>query len=210
MTGGAPAAYGEAMTKDVLLYCFDTMADWEYAYLTTVISRMRQGGDDRYRIRTASVDGEPVTTLGQLTLVPDGRLGEVDPAGLAMLVLPGGHWDQGDHGEVLALGRSLLDTGTPVAGICGATKAMASAGLMTKHAHVLDPDDPPTGYPGEAGRVEHACAVLDGELVTGLGNAPLEWTREVLRRLEADDPEYIDRWYAAFKDVPDARGRDEL
>ena len=193
------------MTKLVVLYAFDTMADWEYAYISTVLTFQNLGGDDRFRLRTASVDGAEVRTLGGLRLVPDGRLSDIDEDDVAMLLLPGGRqWDR-DHHEVLDLARRLLDAGTPVAGICGATPAMARAGLFEHHAHTVDPDDVPASYPGQESRVA-SVAVLDPPLVTAVGEAPLEFSREVFRVLGLDSAEGIDEWYGTFKDVPDARG----
>lgn len=51
-----------------------------------------------------------------------------------------------------------------------------------------------------------AAAVLDGPLVTAVGSAPLEFSREVFRCLGLDSDGGVDEWYGAFKDVPDARG----
>jgi hypothetical protein len=82
---------------------------------------------------------------------------------------------------------------------------MARAGLCAHHAHTLDPEDAPTNYPGAAHRVD-ASAVHDGDLITAVGEAPLEFSRMVFQRLDLDTPEGIDEWYASFKDAPDARG----
>ena len=204
--GGLPRHTVDTMTADVVVYAFDTMADWEYAHLTTVLMRTIRSGDDRFRLRVLSQDGEPVTTLGGLRLLADGSLADLDPAAVGLLVLPGGNtWREG-HDAVLVLARSLLNAGTPVAGICGATRAMALAGLCEHHANVLDADDVDQDYPGAGHRIHQAVAVLDGALVTAIGEAPLEFAREVFRALELDSPEEIDAWYGSFKDVADARG----
>lgn len=192
------------MTKDVLLYAFDTMADWEYAYITTVLAMQNRGGDDRFRLRTVSADGGQVRTLGGLTLVPDGSLGDVDEAAAAMLVLPGGNtWGEG-HTEALDLARRLLEAQTPVAGICGATKAMAATGLLEHHAHVVDTDDELPAYPGDRFRT-HGSVARDGHVITAIGEAPLEFSREVFLALGLDSAQGIDEWYSAFKSAPDAR-----
>lgn len=133
---------------DVVLYAFDTMADWEYAYVTTVLQMQIRGGDDRFRLVVAGAGGYPVRTLGGLTVLPDITLDELTAADIAMLVLPGGNtWLTEDHGAALDLARGLLAAGTPVAGICGATRAMARAGLLDHHAHVVDADADEPDYP---------------------------------------------------------------
>ena len=193
------------MSRRVVLYACDTMADLEYAHITTVLAFARAGGDDRYELHVASADGEPVRTLGGLHLTPDGSLADLDTDSVAVLILPGGHtWTTGEHTAVLALARALIDRGTPVAGICGATAAMARAGLLVHHAHTVDEETAPATYPGHSARV-HSVAVLDHPVVTALGEAPLEFARELFRVLEIGTEDEIDAWYATFKDVPDAR-----
>lgn len=190
---------------DVVLYAFDTMADWEYAYITTVLQMQARGGDDRYRLVVAGATGEPVTTLGGLRVLPERALTEVAKDDIALLLLPGGNtWLDGPHQQVLDLARRLLDARRPVAGICGATRAMARAGLLERHAHVVDTDADEPDYPGSASRV-HASVAHDGPLVTAIGEAPLEFSRAVFTLLDLDDAAGIDAWYASFKSVPDAR-----
>ena len=192
------------MSADVVLYCFDTMADWEYAYVTTVLGFQTPDGDGRFRLRTASVDGQEVRTLGGLRLLPDAALGEVDPERVGALVLPGGStWGEG-HGEVLDLARTLLDREVPVAAICGATQALARAGLLEHHAHIVDADDDFPDYPGSSAR-SHGVVAHDGPLITAVGEAPLEFSRALFLVLGLEDERGIDEWYASFKDVPDAR-----
>ena len=67
----------------VVLYAFDTMADWEYAYVTTVLQMAARGGDDRYRLVVAGAAGEPVTTLGGLRVLPETTLGDLDESDIA-------------------------------------------------------------------------------------------------------------------------------
>ena len=189
----------------VVLYAFDTMADWEYAYVTTVLQMAARGGDDRYRLVVAGAAGEPVTTLGGLRVLPETTLGDLDESDIDLLLLPGGNtWLDGDHSSALALASRLLDSDRQVAGICGATRALARAGLMEHRAHVVDADADEPDYPGSAARV-HASIAHDGPLITAIGEAPLEFSRAVFMALDLDDQAGIDTWYALFKGVPDAR-----
>lgn len=190
---------------DVVLYAFDTMADWEYAYVTTVLQMEVRGGEDRFRLVVAGASSDPVRTLGGLTVLPDTTLDAVADADVALLLLPGGNtWLSDEHSAALDLARRLLDAGTPVAGICSATRAMARAGLLDHHAHVVDADADEPDYPGSKFRV-HASVAHDGPVITAIGEAPLEFSREVFRILDLDTHEGIDAWYASYKGVPDAR-----
>ncbi|MFN8099891.1 MAG: DJ-1/PfpI family protein [Dermatophilaceae bacterium] len=194
------------MTRDVLIYTFETMADWEYAHISTVLQFQARGGDDRFRVRFVGAAPEPVRTLGGLQVIPDATLADIARDEIAMLVLPGGNtWADG-HDAVLGLARTLIADGVPVAGICGATKAMARAGLLAHHAHVVDtdPGEEFPDYPGSAARA-HGSVAADDPIVTAIGAAPLEFSREVFLALGLDDQAGVDAWYAAFKDVPDAR-----
>ncbi len=194
----------EGMTKDVLIYTFDTMADWEFAHISTVLAGSARRGDDRFQVRFVAETPDPVRTLGGLRAVPDSTFAEVDLDQVAMLVLPGGQtWGEG-HATALATARACIDRGIPVAGICMASVAMARAGLVEHHAHVCDSPEDHEDYPGVASRV-HGVVVGDDPVITAIGEAPLEFAREVFIALGLDTQEEIDRWYASFKDVPDAR-----
>ena len=189
----------------VVLYAFDTMADWEYAYITTVLQMEARGGDDRYRLVVAGAGTEPVTTLGGLRVLPETTLDDLDESDVDLLLLPGGNtWLDGEHSAALALAGRLLDSDRQVAGICGATRALARAGLLEHRAHVVDADADEPDYPGRSARV-HASIAHDGPLITAIGEAPLEFSRAVFMALDLDDQAGIDTWYALFKGVPDAR-----
>ena len=73
--------------KDVVLYATDTLADWEYGYLTAGLAWAEE--DSRYRLRVVSEGGGTVTTKGRLRLETDGDVAAVDEDQVAMLVLPG-------------------------------------------------------------------------------------------------------------------------
>src|SRR5918998_1334604 len=93
---------------DVVLYATDTMADWEYAYVTAGLAMAVEQGSDRFRLRVLADGQREVTTKGLLRLRADADLGEVDPEDVALLVLPGADtWFDG-HDRVLDLARTLL------------------------------------------------------------------------------------------------------
>lgn len=56
----------------IALYATDTMADWEYAYITTGIAMAREQGDDRYELKVMSDGADVVTTAGGLRILVDG------------------------------------------------------------------------------------------------------------------------------------------
>jgi putative intracellular protease/amidase len=185
--------------QDVVLYATDTMADWEYAYLTAGLTMATELQPDRFRLRVLADGQQEVTTAGRLRLRTDGDLGEVAVDAVALLVLPGADsWFDG-HERVLDLACALLEMGTPVAGICGATYGLARAGLLDSRAHTSNARDflATSGYAG-ADHYRDERVVDDGGLITAPATAPVEFSAAVFRRLELFPPKIIDAWYGLY------------
>lgn len=185
--------------QDVILYATDTMADWEFAYLTTGLAMATSQDPDRFRLRVLADGREEVTTAGQLRLRTDGDLGDAVTDQVALLVLPGADtWFDG-HGRVLDLARTLLEGGRPVAGICGATYGLARAGLLDSRRHTSNAPDflAPSGYAGADHYVEEPV-VDHGGLITAPATAPVDFSAAVFRRLELFPPAVTDAWYGLY------------
>jgi transcriptional regulator GlxA family with amidase domain len=185
--------------QDIVLYATDTMADWEYAYLTTGLAMAADEQPDRFRLRVLSDGQQEVTTAGRLRLRTDGDLSEADLDSVALLVLPGADtWFDG-HEQVLGLARALLERGTPVAGICGATYGLARAGLLDSRAHTSNAPDflTPSGYAG-ANHYRDERVVDNGDVITAPATAPVDFSAAIFRRLELFPPEIVDAWYGLY------------
>lgn len=185
--------------QDVILYATDTMADWEYGYLTAGLAMAAEQQPDRFRLRVLADGPDEVTTKGQLRLRTDGDLGDVAIAQVALLVLPGGDtWFDG-HERVFDLARTLLERGSPVAGICGATYGLARAGLLDARRHTSNAPDflTPSGYAGADHYVDERV-VDDGGLITAPATAPVDFSAAVFRRLELFPPSITDAWYGLY------------
>ncbi|MGW0017058.1 DJ-1/PfpI family protein [Rhodococcus sp. NPDC003382] len=181
----------------VFLAVYDTLADWEPGH---AVAHLARAG---YTIRAVGPSREPVTTMAGIRIVPDLALDEVTPDDAALLVLPGADlWDTGDELAPYArLAREFLDTGVPVAAICGATAGLASEGLLDDRDHTSNVSFylAATGY-GGAGRYVEADAVTDGILVTAGGTEPVAFAREILGLLGVYEGEVLDAWYRLFHD----------
>lgn len=181
---------------DVVLYATETMADWEYGYLTAGLA---WAGDGGYRLRVLGDGPSPVTTKGRLRVQTDGDLHDVDEGAVAMLVLPGADtWGSG-HEAALALAGRLLERGVPVAAICGATLGLARAGMLDERAHTSNAPDflAASGYAGADHYVD-APVVEDGDLITAPATKPVDFTAAVFRRLEVFPPAVLDAWYGLY------------
>ncbi|MCJ8517386.1 putative intracellular protease/amidase [Pseudorhizobium tarimense] len=80
-------------------------ANWEAALLIAVAR-----GYLEVEIITASPDGEPVTSMGGLKVVPDIAYASLDPAAFDALVIPGGlAWEKGAAPDFTDHVRSFHD-----------------------------------------------------------------------------------------------------
>jgi putative intracellular protease/amidase len=188
----------------VHLFVMDTMSDWEPGYAVAGINQPAfQQNPGRYAVRTVGATRDPVRTMGGVTIVPDLALSELRPEESAMLILPGAaSWDDpAAHADAVELARQFLAAGVPVAAICGATGGLARAGVLNGRPHTSNAREFMAwqeGYDGAAHYAD-APAVLDGDLVTASGTAPVDFARAIFQRLELYAPTVLDAWYALYK-----------
>ena len=181
------------------LLVFDGFADWEAAFAIAELCR-----SGHHQVLTLGLTGEPVVSMGGLTVLPDEDIAEVDPEQVRLLILPGGdRWETAPPDEHLqALLATLIRARTPVAAICGATVALARGGFLAGRKHTSNgPDylaEQAPGYAGAEGYVE-SLAVRDRGLITASGLGALEFAREIFEELGVFTPEEREEWYRLFK-----------
>ena len=187
---------------NVYLYVFDSMADWEASFAIAGINNPRfQQRPGRYRVVTVGATRQPVTTMGGLRVVPEICLPEVDPMRAAMLILSGGDaWESGANREAIELARVFFVESVPMAAICGATQALACAGMLDDFHHTSNSREylAATGYRGGKFYCD-TPAITDEGVITASGTAPLEFAREIFRTLDLYSEPALDAWYALFK-----------
>lgn len=187
------------------LFVLDTLSDWEHGYLTPELNtgRMFAEPGTSVPVRTVALTHDPVTTMGGLRVTPDVALADLSPADAAVLILPGANtWAEPRYEPVLAKAREFLAAGVPVAAICGATIALAGAGMLDSRPHTSNDLEAlrqfSPGYHGAEHYVDEP-AVTDGDLITASGTAPLEFSRHVLARLGVMSEETLEAWYQLYK-----------
>lgn len=89
------------ITKNVHLYVFDGLSDWEASFAIAAINNPQwQKNPGRYQVKTVALSIDTVVTVGGLRIQPDMTLDELSPAESAMLILPGGGaWDEQRKGS---------------------------------------------------------------------------------------------------------------
>ena len=192
--------------KIVYVYLLDGLSDWELSF---VLPELKSGqcfkkGIQPYIIKTFALNNNPIMTMGGLHIIPDMTLDDIDVEQAALMLLPGSYdWMKSDHSLVLKKVKEFIDKNILVGAICGATIALAKAGIFDNYEHTSNdlnflksvcPE-----YKGEKYyRKEHA--VSDINLITAGGTAPIEFAREILKKLDVISDEVLDTWYKLYKE----------
>lgn len=196
-------ADSSASARTVHLYVFDGFADWEAAFAVAGIHQpafQREPG--QWRVQVVGGSQAPVRSMGGMAVLPDLTLEQITPADSTMLILPGGlGWDQGLHLDAARKARDFLRAGVPVAAACGATAGLARVGVLDERRHTSNALAYLKGVPEYRGsdRYEEAPAFSDGDLITAGGMAPLEFAKEIFKRLAIYSDEVLEAWYALYK-----------
>ena len=188
-------------TRTIALYATETMADWEYAYLTTQIAQAEQAHPGRFSLALVGDGLGEVTSLGGMPVRPTRDLADlIDDGALAALVLPGGEHYEAGHERVIETAKSLLARDVPVAAICGATFLLARTGLLDDRRHTSN--DPGylqlTGYAGGA-LYSNAPAVTDRGITTASGIHAVPFTAEVMRVTGLFPDDVVNAWEQLFR-----------
>lgn len=171
------------MTRSIAVLVFSGFADWEPAFALT--GARRWGGRS---VNVVGYDQSPVVSMGGLRVEPAAVLESVTAARTELLLLPGGDaWLEPYPAQRLeqVLGE-LSAGGVPIAAICGATVAVARAGLLRGRRHTSNgasflqrhaPDyETPSLY-------EQTLAVSDNGVITASGLGAVEFAREIFAAL---------------------------
>lgn len=188
----------------VYVYTLDTLADWELGYITAELNSKRFFKKDApsVSVKTVAVSKEPVKTMGGLTIIPDSVISDIMVNEKSVLLLPGANtWDDPKHGVIIEKAVELLSSGATICAICGATAALANAGLLDQRLHTsngagyLEMFSP--CYKGQEFYIDEP-SVADHNLITASSTGALLWARQILERLEVFQSNTLDAWYKYF------------
>ena len=188
----------------VYIYVLDTLADWELGYVTAELNSGRFFRKDapEVSVKTVAISTEPVKTMGGLTIVPDCTIREIAVSEKSVLLLPGANtWDDPRHSVMMKKAGELLSAGALVCAICGATVALANAGLLDQRLHTsngagyLEMVSP--SYKGQKFFI-NAPSVADHSLITASSTGALLWTKQIIEQLDVFQNNTLEAWYAYF------------
>lgn len=188
----------------IYVYVLDTLADWELGHAISELhsGRFFKKGAERVSLKTVSHSKASITTMGGLTIVPDCLIDDMAVSETSVLLLPGANtWNDPKHGAIIEKASELLSLGATVGAICGATAALASAGLLDQRAHTsngvgfLDMVSP--SYKGQGFYVD-SPSVADNNLITASSTGAMLWAKQMIERLDLFEPSTLEAWYAYF------------
>jgi putative intracellular protease/amidase len=185
--------------KAIYLLVVDGFADWEPAH--AVAELRRTGG---YEVKTVGLTLDPVESMGGLRVLPSMTVTDVDPADVAVFILPGGdRWENAEvEPEIAQLMKGLDSLGVPLAAICGATVAISRLALLRGRRHTSNGLEylrsQHAGY-AEAAHYVDAPAVRDRGLITASGLGDVEFARELFEELNVFSADERAAWATMFR-----------
>lgn len=189
----------------VYVYVLDTLADWE---LGNVISELNSGrffkeDAEQVEVKTVSYSKEAITTMGGMKVMPDCIIEEIAVEQKSVLLLPGADaWNDHKHRAIIEKARELLRVEATVCAICGATVALANAGVLDKRSHTsngpgfLEMVSP--SYNGKKLYVDRP-SVADNNLITAGCTGALLWAKLIIERLNVFSADTLSAWYEYFR-----------
>lgn len=168
------------MKKVVLFVILDKYADWEAAYLSSLILSL---GQDEYSVKTVSLTTDNIQSIGGFTVLPDYDI-QSAPTDFEGLILVGGmSWRNEAAQQVKPLVQNALNNRKVLGGICDASAFLGTIGVLNNVSHTSNDINDLKQWAGDAYTGEEKYimqqAVRDNNIITANGTASLEFAKEV-------------------------------
>ncbi|MCL1813381.1 MAG: glutamine amidotransferase [Treponema sp.] len=189
----------------IYLYVLNTLADWEIAHLIAEINsgRFLKRNIEIPEIIKVGNDLTPIKTMGGLEITPDIDVHNITLENGDVIVLPGGNtWQNEENQEIINMILKKPGMDITVAAICGATAALAEAGILDNRKHTSNGkgflEMMCKNYKGKDLYVDK-LVVVDNNLITATGFAPLEFAYEVIRKTNLMESNTLEAWFNLYK-----------
>jgi putative intracellular protease/amidase len=141
--------------------------------------------------------------MGGLEITPDIDVHNITLENGDLIVLPGGNtWQNEENQEIINIVHKKLDMDITIAAICGATAALAEAGILNNRKHTSNGkgflEMMCKNYKGKD-FYEDKLVVVDNNLITATGFAPLEFTYEVIKKINLMGSNTLEAWFNLYK-----------
>ena len=185
------------------MYILDTLADWEIGFITAELySRRYFAKNIEFEFVKIGNALEPIKTMGGIIITPDKAITDIKFQEGDLLILPGADtWMNEENKNILDIVPDLINRKVIVAAICGATVALAQIGLLNNRKHTSNDKDflkmvCPV-YNGSSYYM-NSPAVVDENLITASGLAPLEFSYEVFKKMNIMKEDTLEAWYQLY------------
>jgi hypothetical protein len=156
--------------KTCYVFLSENYADWEVGLLMAGLNSSRA-----VEVLTFALTKEPVCSMGNLAVMPDLSLQEVDPADIDLLVLTGSPlWEKGENRALSGLINHVLQLHKSIAAMSDTTLFLACY------------------------RADRAVA-QDGHFITAGGPYPFQFARKIFKYFGLLDNAPFMEWYQQFQ-----------
>lgn len=191
--------------KEILYILLDQYADHEIPFLAQGITTDEVGSrkELKYVNKIVAATMEPIQSIGGFRMLPDYTFDSM-PKDYAALVLIGGYgWQSEEAEKLVPIVKEAIAQGRLIGAICNAASWMAMHGFLNEVQHTgnglqMIQQWAGDNYTNAAGYVNEQ-AVRDGNTVTANGTGQLEFACLMLKALENDTPEMIDRFQMFYQ-----------
>ena len=189
---------GNTNTENVYIFLFDGFSDWEIAYLTPELKKSK-----KIVLKYFTIDGLEIISAGGFRITPDLSIKELNPAKISVLILPGGAaWEEKSIKGIDSLVETLNSEKRIIAAICGATTYLGQKGYLDEVKHTSNALEYlqyiAPNYKGKKG-YQSDFSVTGENIVTANGIAPIEFAREIFRKINLNSERDIEKWFQLFK-----------
>ena len=186
------------MKNKAYLLVFNGLADWEASLAMCEIRKQ-----PKYDVVTVGFTRDPIVSMAGLRITPEIRLDDVDIENACIFVLPGGDmWEKENNIQLEDLLYRLHKLNVPIAAICGATLAVARAGLLIGTRHTSNTKEYLKNFvPGyrEDEMYVDMLAVSDKNIITASGVGSVEFAFEIIKALDIYTELEKRVWFDLFK-----------
>lgn len=191
--------------KEILYILLDQYADHEIPFLAQGVTTDEVGPrkELKYVNKIVAATMEPVQSIGGFRMLPDYSF-DTMPKDYAALALIGGYgWQSKEANKLVSTVKDAIAKGRLVGAICNAASWMAMHGFLNEVQHTGNgllalQQWAGENYTNTAG-YKNEQAVRDGNIITANGTGQLEFACLMLKALENDSPEMIDRFQMFYQ-----------